>query len=98
MEHHSNIVPWQLLCDRAGAVLRAVPVSDEGELDLDAFESMLGARTRLVALTWVSNALGTVNPARRIVEIAHARGVPVLLDGAQAAPHAPPDRRPGRRV
>lgn len=91
MEHHSNIVPWQLLCERTGAVLRAVPVTDAGELDLGAFESLLGPRTRLVALTWVSNSLGTVNPVGRIVEMAHARGIPVLLDGAQAAPHLPID-------
>jgi cysteine desulfurase/selenocysteine lyase len=91
MEHHSNIVPWQLLADRTGAVIRAVPVTDVGELDLDALDSMLGPKTRLVALTWVSNSLGTVNPVQRIVEMAHARGVPVLLDGAQAAPHIPID-------
>ncbi len=93
MEHHSNIVPWQLLCERSGAVLRAVPVTDTGELDLGAFESLLGPRTRLVALTWVSNSLGTVNPVERIVAIAHARGIPVLLDGAQAAPHLAIDVR-----
>jgi len=87
MEHHSNIVPWQLLAERTGAVLKAVPVTDTGELDLPAYEALLGPRTRLVALTWVSNALGTVNPARTLVELAHARGIPVLLDGAQAAPH-----------
>ena len=87
MEHHSNIVPWQLLADRTGAVLRATRVTDIGELDLDAFESLLGPKTRLVALTWVSNSLGTVNPVRRIAELAHAHGIPVLLDGAQAAPH-----------
>lgn len=91
MEHHSNLVPWQLLRSRTGAVLRAVPVTTAGELDLDAFERLLSPRTRLVALTWVSNALGTVNPVRRIVEMAHARGIPVLLDGAQAAPHMPID-------
>ena len=91
MEHHSNIVPWQLLAGRSGAVLRAVPVTDIGELDLDAFEALLTPKTRLVALSWVSNALGTVNPVGRIVEIAHARGIPVLLDGAQAAPHIPID-------
>lgn len=91
MEHHSNIVPWQMLAERSGAVVRAVPVTDVGELDLDAFESLLGPKTRIVALTWVSNSLGTVNPVKRIVEIAHARGIPVLLDGAQAAPHLPID-------
>ena len=87
MEHHSNIVPWQLMAQRQDAVVRAVPVTDIGELDLNALESMIGPKTRLVALSWVSNSLGTVNPARRIVEMAHAKGVPVLLDGAQAAPH-----------
>lgn len=91
MEHHSNIVPWQLMAGRTGAVLRAVPVTEIGELDLDAFESLLNPKTRLVALSWVSNALGTVNPVKRIAEIAHARGIPVLLDGAQAAPHIPID-------
>src|SRR5688572_4056406 len=91
MEHHSNIVPWQLLAGRTGAVLRAVPVTDIGELDLEAFERLLGPKTRLVALTWVSNSLGTVNPVKQIVELAHARSIPVLLDGAQAAPHIPID-------
>ena len=91
MEHHSNIVPWQLMAGRTGAVIRAVPVTDIGELDLGAYESLLNSRTKLVAISWVSNALGTINPARQIVEIAHARGIPVLLDGAQAAPHLPID-------
>ena len=87
MDHHSNIVPWQLLRDRTGVALRAVPVTDTGELDLEAYEALLGPRTKLVALPWVSNALGTINPVRRIVDLAHARGIPVLLDAAQAAPH-----------
>jgi cysteine desulfurase/selenocysteine lyase len=87
MEHHSNIVPWQLLCQRSGAVLRVVPVTDEGELDLAALERLLGPRARLLALPWVSNALGTVNPVEHIVDMARTRGVPVLLDAAQAAPH-----------
>jgi len=91
MEHHSNIVPWQLMAERTGAVIRAVPVTEIGELDLDAFASLLGPRTKLVAVTWVSNSLGTVNPVKQIVSLAHARGVPVLLDGAQAAPHIPID-------
>jgi cysteine desulfurase / selenocysteine lyase len=91
MEHHSNIVPWQLMAERTGAVLRAVPVTDIGELDLEAYENLLGPKTKLVALTWVSNSLGTVNPVERITAIAHARGIPVLLDGAQAAPHIPID-------
>jgi cysteine desulfurase/selenocysteine lyase len=87
MEHHSNIVPWQLLCGQVGATLRVTPIDDRGVLRLDEFERLLGPRTRLVAVMHVSNALGTVNPVRRIVEIAHARDVPVLVDGAQAVPH-----------
>ncbi len=87
MEHHSNIVPWQLVCEQTGATLRAAPISDEGELDVDAFERLLGDRTRLVAVVHVSNALGTINPIKRLVALAHARGIPVLVDGAQAAPH-----------
>ena len=91
MEHHSNIVPWQLACERTGAVLRVVPVDDAGELVPEEFERLVGPHTRLVALTHVSNALGTINPVARLVEIAHVRGVPVLLDGAQAVPHLPVD-------
>jgi cysteine desulfurase/selenocysteine lyase len=91
MEHHSNIVPWQLLCEQTGATLRAAPISDEGELDVDAFERLLGDRTRLVAVVHLSNALGTINPIKRLVALAHARGIPVLVDGAQAAPHLPVD-------
>jgi cysteine desulfurase/selenocysteine lyase len=87
MEHHSNIVPWQLLCEQTGATLRAVPISDAGELDIDAFERLLGERTRLVAVVHLSNALGTINPIKRLVALAHARGIPVLVDGAQSAPH-----------
>lgn len=87
MEHHSNIVPWQLACERSGARLRVAPFDDAGELVPEAFERLLGPRTRLVAVTHVSNALGTINPIRRIVELAHSRGVPVLVDGAQAVPH-----------
>jgi cysteine desulfurase/selenocysteine lyase len=93
MEHHSNIVPWQLLCGERGAHLRVAPITDGGELRLDALERLIGPRTRLVALAHVSNALGTVNPVRRVVEMAHARGVPVLVDGAQAVPHMPVDVR-----
>ena len=87
MEHHSNIVPWQILCEEKGAVLRVVPFNDDGELLLDEYERMLGPRTKLVSMTYISNALGTVNPVKSIIEIAHERGVPVLIDGAQAAPH-----------
>jgi cysteine desulfurase/selenocysteine lyase len=91
MEHHANIVPWQLLCEERGARLVVAPISDAGELDLAAFGARLGARTRLVALAHVSNVLGTVNPVREVTALAHARGVPVLVDGAQAAPRIPVD-------
>jgi cysteine desulfurase/selenocysteine lyase len=87
MEHHSNIVPWQMVCAERGARLRVAPISDAGELLLSELEQLVGPRTRLVAVTHVSNVLGTVNPIRRITEIAHARGARVLVDGAQAAPH-----------
>ena len=91
MEHHSNIVPWQILCDAVGARLRVVPITDEGELRLDEYERLLSERTRVVAVVHVSNALGTVNPIQQMVELAHARGVPVLVDGAQAVAHMPVD-------
>ncbi|HOD49973.1 MAG TPA: cysteine desulfurase [Candidatus Hydrogenedentes bacterium] len=91
MEHHSNIVPWQMLCREKGARLRVAPVTDTGELDMDAFRRMITDRTRLVALTYVSNALGTVNPVGELVRIAHGNGVRVLVDGAQAVPHLPID-------
>jgi cysteine desulfurase/selenocysteine lyase len=87
MEHHSNIVPWQMLCEEKGGFLRVVPINDRGELMLEEFPKLLNDRTRLVAVAHVSNALGTINPVRQIVEMAHARGVPVLVDGAQAVPH-----------
>ena len=87
MEHHSNIVPWQLLGEQTGARLRVVPINDEGELLVDELEPMLTGKTRLVAVAHVSNALGTINPIKRIVQIAHRRGIPVLVDGAQAVPH-----------
>jgi cysteine desulfurase/selenocysteine lyase len=87
MEHHSNIVPWQILCDEKGAKLRAAPINDAGELLLDEFASLLGPRTKFVAVTHVSNALGTINPVRQIIELAHSRNIPVLIDGAQAVPH-----------
>jgi cysteine desulfurase/selenocysteine lyase len=93
MEHHSNIVPWQLLCEQTGARLRVVPITDEGELRLDEYERLIGERTKLVAIVHLSNSLGTVNPVAEIVEIAHRRGVPVLVDGAQAASHLPIDVR-----
>ncbi|HXI31142.1 MAG TPA: cysteine desulfurase [Vicinamibacterales bacterium] len=87
LEHHSNIVPWQIACEQAGASLRAIPIDDAGDLRLDEYERLLGDRTRLVAIAHISNAIGTVNPVREIVRLAHARGIPVLLDGAQAVAH-----------
>jgi len=93
MEHHSNIVPWQILCEEKGARLRIAPIDDSGALRLDEFERLLTERTRIVSVPHVSNALGTINPVRRIVEMAHQRDVPVLVDGAQAAPHLPIDVR-----
>jgi cysteine desulfurase/selenocysteine lyase len=92
-EHHSNIVPWQLACEAAGARLRVAPIDDRGELMLDAFERLLGPRTKIAAVAHMSNALGTVVPAREIVRLAHDHGVPVLLDGSQAAYHMPVDVR-----
>jgi cysteine desulfurase/selenocysteine lyase len=93
MEHHSNIVPWQLLCQEKGAVLRVVPVDDAGELDLDAYEKLLGPRTKIVSIVHVSNALGTINPVKAIAAAARARGAVVVVDGAQAAPHLEIDVR-----
>ena len=87
MEHHSNIVPWQLACELAGASLRVIPFSDEGVLDLDAYRALFSPHTRIVACTHVSNTLGTINPVKEIVDIAHSHGVPVLIDGAQAVAH-----------
>jgi cysteine desulfurase/selenocysteine lyase len=93
LEHHSNIVPWQMLCEQVGARLKVIPINDAGELLLNELEPMLTGRTRLVAIGHVSNALGTVNPVERIIEIAHRRGIPVLVDGAQAVPHRTVDVR-----
>jgi cysteine desulfurase / selenocysteine lyase len=87
LEHHSNIVPWQMLCEQTGAVLRVVPINTRGEVEMDAYAAMLSPRTRIVAMAHVSNALGTINPVRQVVEQAHAYGAVVLIDGAQAAPH-----------
>jgi cysteine desulfurase/selenocysteine lyase len=87
LEHHSNIVPWQLLCEQVGAVLRVVPIDDRGDIDLDAYASVFSPRTRMVAIGHVSNALGTVNPVKAMIEQAHAHGAVVLVDGAQAVPH-----------
>jgi len=91
MEHHSNIVPWQLLCEEKGAKLRVAPINDAGELILEEFEKLFGPRTKIVAVGHVSNALGTVNPIATIVKMAHARNIPVLVDGAQAVPRMPVD-------
>jgi cysteine desulfurase/selenocysteine lyase len=87
LEHHSNIVPWQMLCEEKGAKLRVIPMNDRGELLLEEYEKLLGPRTRMVAVGHISNALGTVNPVRQIVEMAHRAGALALIDGAQAAPH-----------
>jgi cysteine desulfurase / selenocysteine lyase len=91
MEHHSNIVPWQMLCTETGARLRVVPITDAGELRLDEYERLLSPRTKIVAVVHVSNALGTINPVQHIARIAHERGIPVLVDGAQAVAHMPVD-------
>ncbi len=93
MEHHSNIVPWQLICAERGAVLRVAPMNKRGELLMDDFARLLGPRTKLVAVAHVSNSLGTINPIAEIVRLAHAKGAAVLVDGAQAAPHGPIDVR-----
>lgn len=87
MEHHANIVPWQMLCEQVGAVLKVIPFSLKGELLMDEFHKLLSAKTKLLAVTQMSNALGTVNPVAELIAAAHARNVPVLLDGAQAIPH-----------
>ncbi len=91
MEHHSNIVPWQLLCQRSGAVLRVAPIDDAGQLIIEQFAGLLGPRTRLVGLTHMSNALGSINPVKALVELAHRSGAVVLVDGAQAVAHLPVD-------
>jgi cysteine desulfurase/selenocysteine lyase len=91
MEHHSNLIPWQLIAEQTGAVLRAAPINQQGELDLEAWHRLLSDRTRLVAVTHVSNALGTLNPIRELADAAHARGAVVVVDGAQSAPHLPID-------
>ena len=87
MEHHSNIVPWQLACEQSGAKLKVIPINDKGELLMDEYEKLLTDRTKIVALVHVSNALGTINPVEEVISKAHERGIPVLLDGAQATPH-----------
>jgi cysteine desulfurase/selenocysteine lyase len=87
LEHHSNIVPWQMICEEKGAKLKVVPMTDEGDLDLDVFRKLLNDNTKIAAITHVSNALGTVNPIKEMIVMAHDRGIPVLIDGAQAIPH-----------
>jgi cysteine desulfurase / selenocysteine lyase len=91
LEHHSNIVPWQMLCEEKGGVLRVAPIDDAGEVDLRAFERLLNPKTRIVSVAHVSNALGTINPIRRMTELAHAHGAVIVVDGAQGAPHLPLD-------
>ena len=87
MEHHSNIVPWQMLCERKGMKLRVVPMNEKGEMDIEAYASLLTERTKIVSVTHVSNVLGTINPVKEIIRLAHEKAIPVLLDGAQAVPH-----------
>lgn len=89
MEHHSNIVPWQMLCERKGMTLRVIPMNEKGELDLEAFKLLLNERTKIVSIAHVSNVLGTINPVAEIIRIAHQKNVPVLVDGAQSVPHIP---------
>jgi len=89
MEHHSNIVPWQMVCERTGALLKVIPVTDKGELDLEAFEVLLSERTRMVSIVHVSNSLGTINPVKKIIDCAHEKGALVHVDGAQAVAHMP---------
>jgi len=91
LEHHSNIVPWQMLAEEKGAKIRVVPINDAGELLIDEYEKLFNERTKFVGVMHVSNALGTINPVKHMIDFAHARGVPVLVDGAQAAPHLPVD-------
>ena len=91
MEHHSNIVPWQIICQELGANLRVIPMNDSGELLLDEYEKLLNPKTRFVSIVYLSNSLGTINPLKKIVEMAHDRGVPVLVDGAQSTPYMPVD-------
>ncbi|MFQ5825652.1 MAG: SufS family cysteine desulfurase [bacterium] len=87
MEHHSNIVPWQILCEATGAKLRVIPINDDGEIIFEAYEKLLNEKTKLVSVVHVSNSLGTINPVKKIIDFAHKRNVPVLIDGAQAGPH-----------
>ncbi|NDP28589.1 MAG: cysteine desulfurase [Flavobacterium sp.] len=87
MEHHSNILPWQILCEEKGAVLKVIPINENGELFIDEYKKLLCSKTKIVAVTHVSNTLGTINPVKEIIELAHEKNIPVLIDGAQAVPH-----------
>ena len=87
LEHHSNFIPWQLMAEERGAIFQVIPMDDKGVLDLEAYEAMLSERTKIVALTHISNAIGTVNPVKEMIQLAHAKGIPVLIDGAQSTPH-----------
>lgn len=91
LEHHSNIVPWQMACEQSGAVLKVVPINDAGELDMTAYQNLLSAQTKMVAITHVSNALGSINPVKEIISAAHQKNIPVLIDGAQHLPHGKVD-------
>ena len=91
MEHHANIVPWQFVCEERGATLKVIPISDEGVLDIEAFKNLISPKTKIVSVAHVSNTLGTINPVKEIISIAHSHGVPVLIDGAQAISHEPVD-------
>ena len=91
MEHHSNIVPWQMLCERKGAHLKVLPISKEGEIDIEEFKKLIGPKTELISLVHVSNSLGTINPIKEMIDIAHAQNIPVMIDGAQAIHHIPVD-------
>src|ERR1035437_3915425 len=87
MEHHSNILPWQMLCEDKGAILKVIPINDAGELQMDEYKKLLNAKTKIIAITHVSNTLGTINPVKEIIDLAHAKNIPVLVDGAQAVAH-----------
>ena len=89
LEHHANIVPWQLLAEQTGAVVKVIPINDRGELILEEYAKLLTGKTKFVSVAHVSNSLGTINPVEQIIALAHARGVPVLIDGAQSTPHLP---------
>jgi cysteine desulfurase/selenocysteine lyase len=93
LEHHSNIVPWQMICEERGAKLVVVPMTDDGDLDLEAYKHLLSQKTKIVAITHVSNALGTINPIKEMIAMAHSKGIPILVDGAQAVPHMVVDVR-----